>query len=54
MSQATRVTAFVLGGGVLGSAEVGTLQALLEPGVTPDVLARGAVIGRSGFRFAGP
>ena len=35
----TSVTAFVLGGGgVLGSAEVGMLQALIERGVTPDLI----------------
>ena len=39
MNQVSRVTAFVLGGGgVLGSAEVGMLQALLERGVTPDII----------------
>ena len=39
-------TAFVLGGGgMLGAAEVGMLQALLERGVVPDVIV-GSSVGR--------
>ena len=35
----TRHTAFVLGGGgVLGAVEVGMLRALLEAGITPDLI----------------
>jgi NTE family protein len=40
----TPVTAFVLGGGgMLGAAEVGMLQALLERGVVPDLIVGSSV-----------
>ncbi len=40
----SRVTAFVLGGGgVLGSAEVGMLQALIERGVKPDLIVGSSI-----------
>ncbi len=39
MTQAAPTTAFVLGGGgVLGAVEVGMLRALLERGITPDLV----------------
>jgi NTE family protein len=46
-------TAFVLGGGgVLGSAEVGMLRALLERGVTPDLIVGSSVGALNGVALA--
>ncbi len=46
-------TAFVLGGGgVLGSAEVGMLRALLERGVTPDLVIGSSVGALNGVALA--
>jgi NTE family protein len=46
-------TAFVLGGGgVLGSAEVGMLQALLEKGISPDLIVASSVGALNGLVIA--
>ena len=46
-------TAFVLGGGgVLGSAEVGMLEALAERSVTPDVIVASSVGALNGVVLA--
>ncbi len=47
------VTAFVLGGGgVLGSAEVGMLQALIEHGITPDLIIGSSIGALNGVVIA--
>ena len=49
----TVTTAFVLGGGgMLGSAEVGMLQALLERGLTPDLVVGSSVGALNGVAVA--
>lgn len=47
------LTAFVLaGGGSLGAVEVGMLQALLEAGITPDLVVGASVGAVNGVHFA--
>lgn len=53
VSARAQSTAFVLGGGgVLGSAEVGMLRALLERGVVPDVVVGSSVGALNGLAVA--
>lgn len=50
---ATEKTAFVLsGGGLLGSTQVGMLQALVEAGITPDLVLGASIGAINGAGFA--